>query len=313
MAFTAFRGMKPWPQFVLTAFVVVICFLVLFVISLLIAIPVFGLNEMLASLAGGKLDDPQTIVILKYFQVTQSLGLFVIPPLVIAWLLEGNVAAYLHLDRPVLWRPALHAVWILLVFGPFVSYMGQLNSEMSFPAFLSDLEKWMRGMEDQAENLIDRFIRVETTGGLLFNLVMIAVIPAIGEEFLFRGVIQKIFTNMTRNYHWGIWISAILFSSLHMQFYGFIPRMLLGALFGYILVYSRSLWLPVLCHFVNNALGVLALYAGTKGQEDVEKIANYEFGASAPIMWSIALISLLFTIVLLVWMKTLNMASTHSE
>lgn len=305
--------MKPWPQFVLTAFVVVICFLVLFVISLLIAIPVFGLNEMLASLAGGKLDDPQTIVILKYFQVTQSLGLFVIPPLVIAWLLEGNVAAYLHLDRPVLWRPALHAVWILLVFGPFVSYMGQLNSEMSFPAFLSDLEKWMRGMEDQAENLIDRFIRVETTGGLLFNLVMIAVIPAIGEEFLFRGVIQKIFTNMTRNYHWGIWISAILFSSLHMQFYGFIPRMLLGALFGYILVYSRSLWLPVLCHFVNNALGVLALYAGTKGQEDVEKIANYEFGASAPIMWSIALISLLFTIVLLVWMKTLNMASTHSE
>lgn len=127
---------------------------------------------------------------------------------------------------------------------------------------------------------------------------MIAIVPAVGEELLFRGVIQKIFTNMTKNYHWGIWISAILFSALHMQFYGFIPRALLGALFGYILVYSGSLRLPILCHFANNFIGVLALQASYNGDESLEKIANFDFSDTLMYMWPIAIISLGVTILL---------------
>ena len=89
---------------------------------------------------------------------------------------------------------------------------------------------------------------------------MVAVLPAIGEELLFRGIVQRMFVRITKNIHWGIWISAILFSAMHMQFYGFIPRMLLGALFGYLLVWSGSMWLPILGHFLNNGIAVVATF-----------------------------------------------------
>ena len=303
MQFTAFRGMNPWPQFIMTAFVVLVSFLVLFVISILVAIPVFGMDEMLGSLSGGDYNNPQTIIILKYFQVIQSIGMFVVPPLVVAWLFEGNVYKYLHLDKKPQPKSYLLAILAVLLFNPFISVVGELNNMMTFPDFLSGLEEWMRSMEDQAGDMIDYFIKVETLGGLLFNIFMIAVIPAVGEEFLFRGVIQKIFTNMTKNYHLGIWISAILFSALHMQFFGFVPRVLLGALFGYILVYSGSLWLPVLCHFVNNTLGVLALHASNKGQEDIEKITNFNFSDSLSTMWIIGIISLILTLLLVNTLK----------
>jgi uncharacterized protein len=102
---------------------------------------------------------------------------------------------------------------------------------------------------------------------------MIAILPAIGEELMFRGVIQRIFTNWTKNYHWGIWISAFLFSAMHMQFYGFLPRMLLGGMFGYLLVWSGTMWVPILAHFVNNTMGVLGYYLIDKGTitKDIEE------------------------------------------
>ena len=147
---------------------------------------------------------------------------------------------------------------------------------MRLPEWMSGLEERMKAMEENAALLLEKFMDVKTTGGLLFNLLMIAVIPAFGEEFLFRGVIQKIFTGWTRSHHWGIWISAILFSALHMQFYGFIPRMFLGALFGYMLVWSGSIWVPVCAHFFNNATGVIGLFLINKGaiQPEIEKIGS---------------------------------------
>jgi membrane protease YdiL (CAAX protease family) len=107
----------------------------------------------------------------------------------------------------------------------------------------------------------------------MFNIFMIAVLPALGEELLFRGVIQRIFTSWIRNYHWGIWIAAFLFSAMHMQFYGFLPRMALGAMFGYLLVWTGTMWVPILAHFVNNTMGVLAYYFISKGviSKDIEQ------------------------------------------
>ena len=94
---------------------------------------------------------------------------------------------------------------------------------------------------------------------------MIAIIPAIGEELLFRGVIQRLFINWTKNAHWGILITSILFSALHMQFFGFFPRMMLGILFGYLFLWSGSLWLPILCHFINNGSAVVYVYLEQRG------------------------------------------------
>jgi membrane protease YdiL (CAAX protease family) len=90
------------------------------------------------------------------------------------------------------------------------------------------------------------------------------VIPAIGEEFFFRGGIQNIISDK-KNIHVAVWVSAFVFSAIHMQFYGFIPRMLLGGMYGYLLFWSGSLWLPVIAHFVNNGMAVLVYYLRYNG------------------------------------------------
>jgi len=230
--------------------------------------PVFGLDPMVSQLKSLDYNNPVTINLLKYMQTVQSVGLFVLPPFVIALLFEGSISKYLQLNGNFKKSLILISIILVIVANPVINFMGALNADMSLPDWLSGIEAQMKAMEENAALLLEKFMDVKTTGGLLFNLVMIAVIPALGEEFLFRGVIQKIFSNWTKSVHWGIWISAILFSALHMQFYGFIPRMLLGAIFGYMLVWSGSMWVPVLAHFINNALGVIGLFLINRGAID---------------------------------------------
>jgi len=131
---------------------------------------------------------------------------------------------------------------------------------MSLPSFLSGLEKWMKASEEQAAELTKSFLEMHSLSDVLFNIFMIGLLPAIGEELLFRGIVQKIFVQWSKNVHVGVWTSAVLFSAMHVQFYGFIPRMMLGALLGYLLVWSGSLWLPMIAHFVNNASAVIFTY-----------------------------------------------------
>jgi membrane protease YdiL (CAAX protease family) len=260
MAFLAFRDMKPLSQLMFSIFVVIATFLLFMVLSLIIAIPLFGFDSMLSIPTVDELENPESIRVLKYFQVVQSIGVFIVPPFILAWLYHGKIAEYLNLDKRVNFESVFLVLVLSFVASPFVNFIGGLNENMQFPEWLSGVENWMRNAEDKAAEITEAFLKVETIGGLAFNIFMIAFLPAIGEELLFRGVIQRIFTNWTRNYHWGIWISALLFSALHLQFYGFVPRMFLGVLFGYLLVLSGSMWLPIIAHFINNGVAVVAMY-----------------------------------------------------
>jgi membrane protease YdiL (CAAX protease family) len=260
MAFTAFRDMKPFSQLIFSAFVILVCFLAFTLLSLVIAIPLYGIDSMLNIPGLNDLDNPESIVILKYFQVVQAIGLFIIPPIIIGYLFHGKTTEYLYLNKSFHFSTILLVVVLMFFAGPFINFIGELNNSMVFPSWLSGVEEWMKDAEENAAKITEAFLNVKTTGGLLFNIFMVAFLPAIGEELLFRGVIQRIFTKMTRNYHWGIWISATLFSALHMQFYGFVPRVLLGAIFGYMLVWGGSMWLPILGHFLNNGIAVIAIF-----------------------------------------------------
>lgn len=265
MAFTAFRGMKPLSQLIFALFVALVTAVVFFIVGILAVLPFFSFEALLNSLSPGGLDTPGAIDFLKYFQTLQSVGLFVIPPFIIGWLYEGNIRDYLQMNHGAKLEVFLLASVALLISIPFINFLGDLNSRMKLPDWLSGLENWMRSAEDAAKVVVDRFMEVKSFSGLLFNIFMIGIIPAIGEELTFRGVVQKITTQWTRSHHWGIWISAILFSAMHMQFYGFLPRMVLGAMFGYLLVWSGSMWVPILAHFVNNAMGVLGYYLINRG------------------------------------------------
>ncbi|HSO85313.1 MAG TPA: CPBP family intramembrane glutamic endopeptidase [Draconibacterium sp.] len=260
MAYTAFRNMKPLSQLMFSIFVVIASFLVFMVLSLGFAIPLFGLESMLSIPTIDDLNNPDSIRILKYFQVVQSVGVFIFPPFLLGWLFHGKIVEYLFLNKTVNLASVVLVLVMSFAASPFINFIGEMNANMQFPGWLSGVESWMKNAEDKAAEITEAFLRVENLGGLFFNIFMIAFLPAIGEELLFRGVIQRIFTNWTRNNHWGIWISAFLFSALHMQFYGFIPRLFLGVLFGYLLVWSGSIWLPIIAHFINNAVAVVAMY-----------------------------------------------------
>ena len=272
MAFTALRGMKPFSQLMFSLFVMVASVLVFMLVGMVVAIPFYGFETLTNSLSPSGMNSPEAISFLKYFQVLQSVGLFVVPPFILGWLYHGDILEYLQLNRSTRMQIYLMAALCLLVVIPFINFLGSLNSRMKLPESLSGVENWMKSMEDAAQMMVEKFMKVSSISGLLFNIFMIGILPALGEELMFRGVIQKIFTNWTKNPHWGIWITAFLFSAMHMQFYGFLPRMALGAMFGYLLVWTGTMWVPILAHFVNNTMGVIGYFLINKGTitKDVE-------------------------------------------
>lgn len=287
MDFTIFRDLRPGMKLIFTGFIVVVVFLIIQLVAAVLALPVFGFEKVVGMLTGLDFSDPESMKLLKYLQVLQTIGLFVVPSIIAASLFHPLWREYLQLYKKPTGQAILLVFLLIFIINPFINFTGEINSRMHFPEWLSGMETWMRNAEDTAEKLTKAFLKVGSFGGYLFNLFMIAVLPAIGEELLFRGVIQKLFTQMARNHHWGIWLSAALFSALHLQFYGFIPRMILGGIFGYLLVWSGSLWLPIIAHFINNAAAVTLLYLIDNGaiSQRIE-----EFG-TVPGEWYIALIS----------------------
>lgn len=302
MRITAFRDMEAFPQFLFAAFVTLVCFLASMVLAFVIAIPLFGFETVLNLASLSDLTNPETIVMLKYFQTIQAIGLFILPALVLGYLFQGNVRQYLHLNKNINSSTVLLTVVLMFFIAPFINLIGEINSNMNLPSWLSGLEEAMKKAEEDAALITEAFVNVKTIPGLAFNLFMIAFLPAVGEELLFRGVIQRVLSKLTKNYHWGIWISAALFSGLHFQFYGFVPRLVLGALFGYLLVWSGSMWLPILGHFLNNAVAVIAMFLIHNNMLNPE----YEEIGSTTESYYMAAISLALTLVFLIMIKRQN-------
>ncbi len=230
----------------------------------------------------------------KLLTALQHILIFVIPPVFAAYIYSKSVKKYLYLNNCKL---ILIFLTILIVFFaiPVINFTGLINSNLSLPEGLSGLEDIMKKMEESAKIITEKFLNVDTVGGLIINIIIIAVLPAIGEELLFRGVLLRLFNDWVKNMHIAIIISAFFFSFIHLQFYGFIPRMLLGILFGYLLYWSGSIWLPVLAHFINNTLAVTAFYF-MKDTDMYEKTENFGAEPSSYLymIFSAALLFLFF-------------------
>jgi len=151
----------------------------------------------------------------------------------------------------------LLATIFMVVFSPTMEWIANLNMSMSLPESFKSIEDWMREKEDSMAVLTKSMVMVDSWGLLLVNIFAIAVMPAIAEEYFFRGSMMKIFDRMFINRHVSIWVTAIIFSAIHVQFFGFVPRMLLGAFFGYMLLWTQNIWIPILAHFINNATVVI--------------------------------------------------------
>ena len=222
----------------------------------------------------------QDVVALKWMQLIQMVSIFLLPALCMAYLWSEKPLQYLHIRSTKL-SYAVFAILLILVAMPAINLFGAINQKMTLPAFLEPLETWMRTREDAAAQVTDLFMNVSTYKGLVINILLMALLPAVAEEITFRGIIQRLFTakrytssdlTIQPTPHVAIWCTAILFSAIHMQFYGFLPRMLMGALFGYVLAWTGSLWLPILMHFTNNAMAVILYFVSLRAGWDMDKV-----------------------------------------
>ena len=222
---------------------VLVAFLCFVITSLLIGfvIKIFGMTE------------PST----RILAVIQDLVLFMLPALVTAMLITRLPATFLMIDR----RPELKLLmWglLALVFSiPAMETIIVWNNQIQLPPAL---EEQLRQAEMQAQQMIEVMLGGHNVGSLVMGILLVGMLAPLAEELFFRGCLQRLFTTGGMNIHLAVWITAIIFSAMHGQVYGFVPRMLLGALFGYAAVWSRSLWVPVLMHDLNNTLYVIGRY-----------------------------------------------------
>lgn len=196
---------------------------------------------------------------MRLFQLVSAIGTFLFPALAVGYTCSNNPKAYLSVGSLPKGAVLLLTFICMFLLSPAISLAGLLNQHMELPAFMAPVEEWMRAQETLAEQLTQTLLSGKGIITLTFNLIVIAIAAGITEEFLFRGTLQRIIGGWTRNHHVIIWSAAFLFSAFHMQFFGFLPRMLLGAYFGYLLYWSKNIWIPVFAHFVNNALAVISL------------------------------------------------------
>ena len=226
-------------------------------VRVLVWLGIMGVLTLGAMILWYFLPNRDTMAGTKWLQFLQTLATFLLPALAGAYLWSERPMQWLHLDKGLAWQEALAAVVIMLLALPGINLLSAWNQQMSLPECMSGIEQWMRMQEDAAAQLTEQFLRVDTIGGLLVNIGLMALLPALAEELTFRGVVQGMFT---RNKHVAIWAAAAIFSFVHFQFYGFLPRMLLGAMFGYMLWWTGSLWAPMLMHFVNNCAAVVVAF-----------------------------------------------------
>ena len=209
---------------------------------------------------------------MKIGQGLASIFMFVVPPIVYYYITrkENRMQALglRRLSSP--WWLIIVAVALMFVSIPVTTTLTTWNEGMHLGGAFSGIEKWMKELEETAQALTDKMANVDTIGGLLLNLVVIALIPAVGEEMTFRGVLQQSLTRRM-NPHIAIILSAAIFSFFHFQFFGFLPRLFLGILLGYMFYITGSLWTSILMHFVNNGASVTLYYLGNIGViEDAE-------------------------------------------
>ncbi len=193
------------------------------------------------------------LVNLKISQVITTLLMFFAPALLCRYICYQDKDFAYFKEKKINFGIVGLTLLIMISLLPLVNLLGYLNQALPLPEIFKTIEK-------NATELTIKILTVNSVWGLLGNLVVIALVPAIAEEYLFRGALLTIFLEKVKNKHLAIWIVAVIFSLIHFQMYGFFPRMLLGAVLGYLLVWSGSIYIPIIAHFINNAMAVMVFY-----------------------------------------------------
>lgn len=224
-----------------------------------IVVAVYGVDALM-KIAQLNLDDPNAAGGLWILQIVSTTIPILLASFIFAKYIAKNTAEYLRTSFKFPWFLLVVVFCLMLVSSPMMEALSNINQKLRLPGFLADLQKWMRDTEDNAQKLTEILLQMKSVGSMLAKLTIVGLLTAIVEEFMFRGVIQTILLKWTKNPHAAVWIAAALFSAFHLEFFGFLPRLMLGVLFGYFVVWSGSIWPAVWAHFINNGTAVVVSY-----------------------------------------------------
>jgi membrane protease YdiL (CAAX protease family) len=250
---------SPFIQFLTLVGITIAALFVFTAIAAGIILALFGLKT-LTNTFGFNTQDPHVGVALWILQIVSTTIPLFIAPVIFARFIVHQPQEYL---KPTFkFTPVLLAIVfsIMLFSMPTMEVLSNINQKLVLPHALKGLEDWMRNAEQAAQKATEAMLHMNTIWDMLWAVFVVGLLTAIAEEFLFRGVIQTIFLKWTKNKHVAIWITAILFSAFHMEFFTFLPRVFLGVIFGYFVVYSGSIWTSVWAHFLNNSSAVVITY-----------------------------------------------------
>lgn len=210
-----------------------------------------------------------TLDLLRLSQISSQIFTFTLPPILYAIFVKKNPLKSLGFNKvSIKWL----LIGLVLIFAitPLNSVFAEWNANIKLPESMREIELLMQEMQAAATSIIEQFVNVDSISGLILNLFMIAGLAALGEELLFRSVIQNSLINICKNAHIGIILASMIFSFIHFEFYGFVPRFVLGLILGYMYYYSRSIWVPMAMHFVNNGTIVFIYFLNHKGITNID-------------------------------------------
>lgn len=256
-------------------------FLLLYSLFLSTALPAwsgFTLNDI----QHGNLSDPKVIAYLKLTQFLYTLIVYFVPPALFAYFWQPYPMQFLGLRNPTSPMQIILALMVMICALPMVAVLSEWNEGWPVgPA--------ARELRQQAEQLTRAMLRMPAITDLLTGLLLVAIIPAIGEELFFRGVFQRLLIQLVRNKWIGVLLTAIIFSAVHADLMGFVPRVVLGFLLGAVYVLSGNLWLSILGHLLNNGMQVVALYLFQHGYIKTDPMQEEH------VAWYLGAVSLIVT------------------
>lgn len=238
---------------------------------------------------------------LRISTVIQNLLFFISPAIIIALFITKLPADFLQLRKTPTLKSVILTILIIVLSIPAMNYIIYYNESVVLPESLSGLESSLKALEESSRRQINILLGEPTFGGLILSILIVGVLTGLGEELFFRGALQNILRTRPMNPHCAIWITAIIFSALHFQFYGFIPRILIGAFFGYLVLWSGSIWLPIFAHALNNTLVVISMWFVNRGimTTDINKVGI----TVSAIDWMMVVVSVIATIIVIIVLR----------
>lgn len=224
-------------------------------------------------------------------QTVTEIAVFAVPLIVmVAIYYKGRGREFCRLDfSGQRWRLALAGVVVLLLLVPIIEWLTTWNDSWD----LGRIGSLLRQQQDMTEGMLEEILNITTVGGLLANLVVVALVPAVCEELFFRAGMQNLLQRWWGNKHVAIWVTAVIFSLCHGEIFSFMPRLALGALMGYVYVYGGSLLPNVMVHFVNNSIVVVLSWLAARGVLDIDPEQPIDFGAILTVCCTLAAVGVM--------------------